>query len=154
MLTHCLNNAVDVYGPVWTFFAVGTYDKIYIWARRDEWFLEEGRICISVDLENHTNPQNANNENKSFYAVSFNRRGYFVGQERQPTCYLHVVILWQMLWLPFYKQAHISTHCTGDSGSYTGPMTGNVEHLPWAWICVCSLDSSQSTQHRVDVNKG
>lgn len=32
---------------------------------------------VSVDLENHNNPQNVRNENESFYKVHFNRNGVF-----------------------------------------------------------------------------
>lgn len=41
-------------------------------------------MCISADLENHNNPQNTKNEDRSFYKVNFNGHGCFVGQEQEP----------------------------------------------------------------------
>lgn len=79
VLTCCLNNTVGIYSHVWTFSVVGAYAKTYTWARRDECFREEVWMCIPAYLKNHNNPQNTNNENRSFYKVNFNGHGGFVG---------------------------------------------------------------------------
>lgn len=63
-------------------FVIGACDTIYISAKKDVISRKKSEY-ISVAWEKHQNPQSTKNENESFYKVHFNRKGYFLGQEKE-----------------------------------------------------------------------